>query len=261
MVRKVLFLVGAGLANEDLSMRAISAMKKSKLYIDQYTSFVSSERISFFEGIAGKHVHRLTRNDMEENVGKLVEEAKSSDIAIITGGDPLIATTHKILAIEAEKRNINIEIIHAPSIITASIGESGLDFYRFGSTCTIPMWHEHYKPVSFYETILANHANRLHSLLLIDYNQDSESSMPISEAVRILEESEAHYGKGLITSNTKMVVISNMGSPAVQKLYGTLKVLKSVELQKGPFVMIMPSEISIIENEAMKAMHVHVLDG
>ncbi len=50
------------------------------------------------------------------------------------------------------------------------MGESGLDFYRFGQICTIPRWSEHYKPVSFYETIETNLTNGHHSILLLDYD-------------------------------------------------------------------------------------------
>ena len=109
----------------------------------------------------------------------LLKLAKDRDVAVLISGDPLIATTHKILFIEARKLGIRVEIVHAASIASAAIGESGLDFYRFGKVCTHTKWHEHYTPVSFYETIRTNMQNNEHSLVLLDYDSVAESSMQL----------------------------------------------------------------------------------
>ena len=61
-------------------------------------------------------------------------------MAILVGGDPLMATTHKIFIHRGERQKVETEIVHANSIITTAIGESGLDFYGFGAPCTIPKW-------------------------------------------------------------------------------------------------------------------------
>ncbi|MEM0149559.1 MAG: diphthine synthase [Candidatus Micrarchaeaceae archaeon] len=252
--------MGAGLADGDLSMSAIEAIMKSKLYIDRYTSLISAERKRFIEGIAGKQALELSRSDMEEKAGAIVGEAGKSDIAIITGGDPLMATTHKILAIEAAKQGVRIKVVHAPSIVTAAIGESGLDFYRFGAVCTVPMWREHYKPVSFYMTIFGNRSKGLHSLLLLDYDQASGASMPMHDALRVLEAGEARYSKGLISDNAKIIVMSNLCGASEQKLYGSIMALKSSKMEKGPALIILPAEITDIEKESMEAMGVRQLD-
>ncbi len=113
-------------------------------------------------------------------------------------GDPLIATTHKILFIEAKKQNVKINIIHSSSIITAVIGESGLDFYRFGAICTIARWTEHYKPISFYETIEKNINSNLHSLLLFDFDEKNQTSIELKEVLKILDNAENYYNKKIL---------------------------------------------------------------
>ena len=119
---------------------------------------------------------------------------------MLIGGDPLMATTHKILFIEAKKRNVEVEIVHSNSVLTAAIGESGLDFYRFGAIATIPKWSAHYTPVSFYETLQKNMQNNLHSLLLLDYSQELAASLSIKDSIDILEKAEKQlqigYNKG-----------------------------------------------------------------
>ncbi len=257
----MLFLVGIGLSGEDLSVRAASVLKKcGKLYVDSYTSFIGEDRIKAVEALSGKDAIALSRHDMEENARKLVGEAMSADIAIVAGGDPLVATTHKILAIEAAKQGAAFEIIHSASIATAAKGESGLDFYRFGAVCTVPMWQEHYKPVSFYETIYGNHSNNWHSLMLLDYDSASSSSMPIAEALRILGEAEKSYAKGLISEATKVIAMVSIGMPGSQKLYGTIKAMKAQEFGAGPAVLILPARLESIEIEAMAALNVKTVD-
>ena len=138
--------------------------------------------------------------------------AAKADMAVLVAGDPLVATTHKIAYIEAKKAGVKVSVIHASSIVGAAMGESGLDFYRFGQICTIPMWSEHYKPVSFYETIEKNMANSLHSILLLDYDPKIGSIQP-SYAAEILAQAEKKYKKGIIKPSTKVIVLHNLSLP------------------------------------------------
>ncbi|MGC8647325.1 MAG: diphthine synthase [Candidatus Micrarchaeia archaeon] len=251
----MLFLVGTGLTGKDLTLQALEIMRESELYIDRYTSFISEEHTKFIERIAGRKLKRISRGEMEEQASEIVKRAKSSNIAIIVGGDPLMATTHKILAIEAVRQGVKIKVVHASSIVTVAIGESGLDFYKFGQVCTIPKWQEHYRPVSFYETIAKNVSNRQHSLVLLDYSEEGKASLPIGEALEILESAEKHYKKGIIMNNTKILVMGNIGSESQAKLYGSIGTLKSMQIA-GPALLIIPSELSEIEKESMSAMGV-----
>jgi len=134
----MLVLIGLGLFDEkDLSLRGIEEAKKAnKVYIELYTTawFGDLEKL---EEIIGKKIKVLKRKDLEENSGKILEEAKTQDIAIFVGGDPLVATTHSALILEARKRGIKTEVIHNSSIFSA-IAETGLHIYKFGSCVTIP---------------------------------------------------------------------------------------------------------------------------
>ncbi|MGC8495626.1 MAG: diphthine synthase [Candidatus Micrarchaeia archaeon] len=255
----MLFLIGAGLSNEDLSIAAINSMKASKLYIDAYTSFIDDDRISFLEGIAGQHATMLSRSQMEEGASRLVAEARDLDIAIVVGGDPLIATTHKIIASEAQKAGIELHVIHAVSVFSVAIGESGLDFYRFGAVCTIPKWREHYKPVSFYETLQRNIEMNLHSLLLLDYDSNEKASISISEAISVLQEAEAHYKWGIIRNDTFMIIENNLSGPQELKIAGPLSAISTVKGISGASVIIIPAKITEVESEAISSMGIKLL--
>ena len=157
----MLFLIGLGLSKDDLTLAALEACKNChRLYLDRHTSRVDRATTDYISDTAGKDISDLARQDMEEGAKVLVSSASGKDIAILCGGDPLMATTHKILLIEAARQGVEVRVIHSNSIITAAIGESGLDFYRFGKVCTIPKWSQSYKPVSFYETIYCKHNQR-----------------------------------------------------------------------------------------------------
>lgn len=201
-----------------------------------------------------KEITKLSRQDLEDNIKKLVAEAKNNDIAILFGGDPLIATTHKIIYIEAKKLGIEVSVIHSASILSAAIGESGLDFYRFGQICTIPRWSEHYKPVSFYETIEKNQNSNQHSLLLLDYIQDKESSIQPRAAISVLEEAEGKYRKGIIKEDTKIIILHNLSQKGEEKTMQTISRARTLRLTEGPTVFVLPAKLVDTEKEVLDAL-------
>jgi diphthine synthase len=249
----MLFLVGIGLDDKDISLKAIEVCRISELFVDRYTSTVSKERIEMIEGLVGKRIAELSRRDMEENAKVLVSKACSDNIAVLVGGDPLMATTHKILFIEARKRRMGVTIVHSSSVLSAAMGESGLDFYRFGQVATIPKWSEHYKPVSFYETLRRNRMNGMHSLLLLDYKQELGSSMSIKEAIEILERAEMDYKSGIIKNDTKIVVLNNLSSEKADRVFTSVARARKLDMS-GMSVIIVPAEMLDIEKEAVACM-------
>lgn len=248
----MLFLVGLGLSDKDIPVGAIDACKKCELYIDSFTSTVSGRTTNYITEITGKGIKELSRQEMEENAKEIIKKALEKDIAILIGGDPLIATTHKILYIEAKKQGVKTIIIHANSIITTAIGESGLDFYRFGAVSTIPKWTAHYSPVSFYEKITANLKNNEHTLLLLDYDSRNRTTLSIAEAISALEKAEQHYKKGIITNKTKLIILHNMGAEDSNVSATTLLNAKSLT-KEGLNIIVLASELTDIEEEAIAA--------
>ncbi|MEM0201555.1 MAG: diphthine synthase [Candidatus Micrarchaeaceae archaeon] len=251
----MLYLIGAGIGENDISVGSIEACgKASKVYYESYTSLISESKVRFISDNIGKPMEGLPRERLEEESMQIVKEAKHSDIAIIFSGDPLIATTHKIIFINAKKEGVPVTIMHSSSVLSAAIGESGLDFYRFGKVATISRWTDSYKPVSFYDSIEANQQNNLHTLLLLDYMPESGSSMQLTEALRILKEAENHYGKGIIKAGMKMFAMVNLGMEKQQKLYLTIEELEKADVEKGPACIILPARLSDIEEEIISSM-------
>ena len=93
----------------------------------------------------------VDRKEVESDF--LLGYAKDKAIALISGGDPLTATTHVTLVIEARKQNIPVKTIHNSSIYTAAAGKSGLQIYRFGKTASLVNPRPNYKPTSSLDII------------------------------------------------------------------------------------------------------------
>jgi diphthine synthase len=250
----MLFLVGAGLSEGGLTEEALELLKRKSVtvYAEKYTGWFG-ERIPELEDKLGKKVTILERSGLEDNIESLVGMAKKDDIAVLVAGDPLVATTHKIACIEAKKAGVEVKVIHASSILGAAMGESGLDFYRFGQVCTIPAWSEHYKPVSFYESVEKNQNNNLHSVLLLDYDPKVGSIQP-SYAADLLLQAEKKYKKGLIRPSMKLIILHNLSLPGEQKLMMTLDAAKTLRMGPGPTIMILPAKLSEVEAESTAAM-------
>ncbi len=252
----MLFLVGTGLSYYDISVGAAEACKGcAAVFIDTYTSFIDDAKIGALTRIIGKEIGKLKREDMEDKARELVEGARSKDIAVLTGGDPLVATTHKILFIEAKRAKVEVKVYHSSNIMTSAIGESGLDFYRFGAVCTIPRWTANYKPLSFYETIEKNSRQNNHSLILLDYDQEGESTISVKEAVARLEDAEKSYNMGIISNDKRLIIMKNLGLEGESVKFITVKAAKE-DSNKGMAAIILPAEISAVEKETMQGMQI-----
>ena len=250
----MLFLVGAGLSEGGLTEEALGLLEKkeTKVFAESYTGWLG-DRIPELESRLGKKISILDRSGLEDNIASLIEQAAKEDVVVLVAGDPLVATTHKIACIKAKEIGVKVSVIHSSSIFSAAIGESGLDFYRFGQVCTIPMWSDHYKPVSFYETIERNVKNGLHSILLLDYDPKIGSIQP-SYAAEMLVKAEKNYKKGIIKPSTKVIVLHNLSLPGERKLMLTLEEVEGLRLGPGPTIIILPAKMSEVEAESTAAM-------
>lgn len=249
----MLSLIGLGLGTRDLSALALEEIKGAdELFIETYTSFIPEEYEAFIEAQAGRKPARLRRKDLEDDVKSLVAKARDSRVVILVPGDPLIATTHSIVLNEARSQRIKAEVIHAPSVFSIAIGESGLDVYKFGPTATIPFWSEKYKPKSFADSISKNLQNGQHTLVLLDIEQKENRPMRIAEAKEILM--HAAQGSTTVNHGTRIIVLANLGrdDKAIRLTkIGEMDKL-SKELEGKVLSLVVPGELSFAEKENLK---------
>ena len=246
----MLYLIGIGLAKGDISLKAFEIAKRcDTVYIERYTGRISDNEIKDLSKELNKEFKILKRSSFEENIGVLINEAKEKNIGVLIEGDPLIATTHKILFIEANKQGLKIKVLHSVSILSAAMGESMLDFYRFGAICSIANWSEHYKPISFYETIEKNIGHNLHSILFLDFDEAEQASPNLRQVGEIFEAAEQYYNKGILTLEKEIIILHNVELETQKNLLIKIKELQNIELDKGPTLIIIPAKLTEIENE------------
>ncbi len=239
---------------QSVSVELAESISESEVFVDRYTSRITDDRISEMESILGKKVKNADRGMLEEKAGDFVRNAHDRDVALLVGGDPLIATTHKILFLEARKAGTAIEIVHSSSVFTASIGESGLDFYRFGQVCTIAGWKEGYRPISFYDKIYANFKNAMHTLILLDYDAELQQSLGHKKAIEIMLAAEAENGHGILGENQRLIMMADIGSENMRVIYKPIGEIREMDIDFGMCCFILHSDLSEIEEEMLKVM-------
>lgn len=254
----MLYLVGAGLSDAgDLPLAAKNVLQAADhLFFETYTHRYQSS-LAELRDVIGRDITPLTRVDVEQNAGEhLFSKAKKTDVALLVGGDPLVATTHVDLVLEARKRDIAVRVIHASSILSA-IGETGLMPYKFGRTASIPLWEEHYAPESFYDILQANHSIDAHTLFLLDIKADVDRYMSVNEAIRQLlavsEKSDTH----LFGPDTLCVGAARLGADDAHLAAGAAKALLEHDFGPPPHILVVPATTRhFMEEEALASIRI-----
>ena len=248
----MLLLVGLGLETGDLSVRAADAVRGCvKVYLDGYTVHISSSYREYLRNAFGE-IEEVERSDLEEESYAIINISKSEKVAVLVGGDPLVATTHRTLLKQAEEAGVDVKIYHGASIFSAAIGESGLDIYKFGRTTTVPFWSEKYKPVSFIDVIKLNLSNKEHTLLLLDIKAGG-IAMSLNEAFDILRSAERASGQSVI-SGRQIVALADVGADGQFIAYGKADDLeaRAARFNGRKISLIIPSDITFAEEEAVE---------
>jgi diphthine synthase len=250
---KMIYLIGLGLHDEkDISLKGVEATRScDKVYAELYTSPWQGS-LDKLGTTLGKKITMLYRPDLEEGSKKILDEAEKSDVALLVSGDPLVATTHSSLIIDARKRGIDVKIIHASSVFSA-VAESGLQIYKFGKTATVAYPEKNFFPKTPYDALAKNLEEGLHTLLLLDVKADESRYMSVAEAVSIMLQLEEKEGKGIFTNNTKIVGIARLGGDTKIK-YALAKDFGKIDLGGPPHVMIVPGKLHFSEEEFLSTV-------
>lgn len=249
-----LLFVGLGLFDEkDISLRGLEEIKSSDVvFAECYTSLMPNLQINRLEEFVGKKVNIVSRHVLEEENGQpLLEEAKKSKVAFLVPGDPMVATTHLDLRIRAEKQGVDTRVIHGASIVSAAIGLSGLQNYRFGKSVTVTFPQGTVVSESSYKTILENQVMGLHTLCLLDLKAEEKRYMTIKDALQLLLTVEKRIKKHVVTLNTLVVGIARAGSTKPIVKGGYLGELIGFDFGVPPHTLVFPSHLHFMEAEAL----------
>jgi diphthine synthase len=251
--------IGLGLNDETgISLHGLEEIKTAQqAFIELYTSLLPDFSLKHLEQLTRKNLNIVSRKNLEDENGKIIlDAAKKGKVVLLVPGDPLIATTHVTLRIDAEKRGIKTRIVHGASILSAIIGLSGLHNYKFGRTVTIPFQDE--APTETpYNVIAQNQKLQLHTLCLLDIKTEQERYLTINEALTMLLKHEQKKKSRVITENTLAIGIARAGSNNPTVKANRLKDLISHDFGKPPHSIVFPGKLHFMEAEAL----IHLADA
>jgi diphthine synthase len=245
--------VGLGLHDDlGISLRGLEEIRTAKhVFIELYTSLLPDFSKKRLEKTTGKEFHNVSRKELEDENGKIIlDAAKEGKIVLLIPGDPLIATTHVALRIEAEKHGIRTRIVHGSSVLSAVIGLSGLHSYKFGKSVTIPFPDETPSQTP-YEVLTQNKKLGLHTLCLLDIKAEQKRYLSVHEALSSLLEIEKGRKLRTVTPETLVVGISRAGSSSPMVKAGYVRSSISYDFGEPPHSIIFPRKLHFIEAEAL----------
>ena len=255
----MLWLIGIGINGyKGISIYALDILKRcDMIYIERFTSALSDYDLQGLNVLIRKNDNKVIipiERWFVEDGREILEEAKNRNIAILTYGDPLVATTLTELHVRAVKRSIKVNIIHSASGITSLIGETGLHIYKFGRTVT--MMSEFKSAISVYNTIFDNLLTGNHTLILTEYNNNHNKLFfldPIYVFKSLLEvEKDLNYRA--FSDGTFIVVASRVGSEQQKIVSGKVKSLIQTDFGLGPHSIIITGLLHFTESDALKTL-------
>jgi diphthine synthase len=240
----MLYLIGLGVWNEkDVSLRGIEICRQAdSIYCELYTAYWGGN-LDRLGKLIRKEVKLLGRKDVEEGSGKLLKEATSKNVVLLVPGDPLVATTHVHLILEAKKRKIPVEIVHSSSIYT-TVARTGLQIYKFGRIGTIITPKKGYESEGFYKILRENLSKGMHTLLLLDRDMGTRKGLEILKGIESKKRKKVLRGK-------KIVLCSRLSSEHERIVYGKFEDLTGKDLPE-PGVIIVPGKLHFMEKEFLE---------
>jgi len=169
-----LILIGMGPGGVDgMTSAAIDAAKNADYRrYEAYTALWSQDTLEELENEIGE-IQKVMRPEVEEPA-ELLELAKESSVALLIVGDPLQATTHVDLQLQAMEAGVDCSVIHGISITGLVTGAIGLSNYRFGRQTTLTYPYGGWVATSPLEVIAINRYQGLHTLALLDLDPTGE---------------------------------------------------------------------------------------
>ena len=145
----MLTIIGLGLGGPNsITMDGVISLSLSDhIFYETYTSPIHPETLEWVKLKSQKEPTHLSRGQVEEPA-ELIDLAKEKNISFLIVGDALSATTHVSLLLECKKNNVEYQVIHNASVLTAVAGVLGLQHYNFGPVATLVLPEGNYKPTS-----------------------------------------------------------------------------------------------------------------
>ncbi len=245
----MLTFVGLGLYDEhSVTLRGRRAIADAdRVVAEFYTSRLGGTEPAALARFHDTEIDVLDREVVEVRPKRVLEDAQEKHVVFLTGGDPMVSTTHVDLRLRAVDRGITTRVVHAPSIETAAAGLTGLQNYRFGKATTLPYPGTFGTdvPSSVLETIRENTARGLHTLVYLDLDEDGEDAL---DAARAADALAPTFGDEL------GVVVARAGSTNPAVCADTIENLREMSFGPPLHVLVVPGELHEMEADALETL-------
>jgi diphthine synthase len=132
------------------------------------------------------------------------------------------------------------------------IGEAGLQFYKIGRIMTI--MNEKKSTMTPYGTIFKNLTEGLHSVILLEYNQDKNYFLDPKNAISNLLDIEKEQKRNILTDDTFAIVASRIGFETQKIISGKLGNLLKIDFGEPPHSIIVTGKLHFTESDAINVL-------
>ncbi|NND86867.1 MAG: diphthine synthase [Nitrosopumilus sp.] len=249
----MLWFVGIGVSGfKSIPIEALDVLSKADIvYLEQFTSPIGKSDLRKIKD-STKAEFKEAKRWLVEDGNEILKNAKKKKVALLSYGDPYIATTHIELRTRAIDEKIKTFSIHASSSLTSMIGECGLHFYKVGRIATI--MSEMKSLTTPYYVIYKNIIEGNHTILLLEYNQDKDFFLEPNVALHGLLETEKGQMRKVVDLSTFVIVASRIGFRDQAIISGKISSLKKRDFGKPPHTVIIPGRLHFTESDALKIL-------
>ena len=250
----VLKLIGLGLSKKLITEKAIEEIKSCDIVLfETYTSLSCDIKEEFLRNF-NNNIKVVDRNFIENNtkeIFKILDGKKS--VCIVTIGDPMIATTHVSLIVEAKSKGYSTLIFPGISVHCYIISKSMLSSYKFGKSVTITYPTDNKIDTTPYNVIYENFSRGLHTILYLDLKENK--AMSANEAIKLLLEMEKIENQGLIKNERILIIGQRLGCEDEEVIALRVDQALNYKFKDPPHIIVFPTDkLHFMEVEAIRCL-------
>ena len=249
----MLWFIGLGVSGPDSIPKEVGKIiqKADLVYLESFTSPIYKEHEEDIKNLVNGSF-KIAKRWLVEDGQEILKAAKNSTVILLSYGDPYIATTHIELRTRAKLENIETKTAHSASAITSMIGEVGLQFYKVGRIVTI--MSEKKSITTPYKIIFKNLIEGIHSVILLEYNQDENFFLDPKDAILSLLDAEKEQKRNVVNENTFAVVVSRIGLKTQKITSGKFTNLLKTNFGEPPHSIIITGKLHFTESDAISVL-------
>jgi len=249
----MLWFVGLGISGtRSIPIEVVKIIQKADfVYLESFTSPIYKQQEEEIKNMVNGSF-KIAKRWLVEDGQEILKASKSSTVVLLSYGDPYVATTHIELRTRAKLEKIETNTIHSASAITSMIGEAGLQFYKVGRIVTI--MNEKKSIITPYTSIFKNLIQGLHSIILLEYNQDENYFLDPKDAISNLLDVEKEQKRNVVNNDTFAIIASRIGFETQKIISGKFSNLLKVDFGEPPHSIIITGKLHFTESDAINVL-------